>query len=379
MSGRRAPRTLADLVTPVRDRVRTGDGRGRFIGLEHAPPGLLRLRGHGDAASVQTYATRFEAGDLLFAALRPELRKVIRAPWAGVGSAEWLVLRPKPGALAGVAFALLCDPSTLDQVCRRATGTRMPRIRWSALADLPIPDLGPEVLAAVDHLARTIDERLTLSDRLQRERARLLEALVRAGAGPGGPAVGEVATLAHRGMTPPDRVDAAAPCWGIADLPTDGFDVLPRRGEPPTSRKRRVLAGDILVSTLRPELRKVGVCPEDGFVSTEVAVLRPAPGWRGAVLATLRRPETTARLVAAATGTRMPRVSAATLLDTPVAAPPGWVASHGETLDRIADGIAAEASFADALARTRDATLRALWTGAAAPRQSDARRAPDGP
>jgi hypothetical protein len=372
----RAPRTIADLVTPVRDRVRTGDGRGRFIGLEHAPTGRLRLRGHGDAADLRTYATRFQAGDLLFAALRPELRKVVRAPWAGVGSAEWLVLRPKPGALAGVALALLSDPGTLDRVARRATGTRMPRIRWSALADLPVPDVGPDALAAIDRLARTIDERLTLSDRLQRERARLLEALVDAGAAPGGPTVGEVARLAHQGMTPPEQVDPAAPCWGVADLPTSGFDVLPRRGEPPTSRKRRTFAGDVLVSTLRPELRKIGVCPEDGFVSTEVAVLRPAPGWRGALLATLRQPGTTARLVAAATGTRMPRVPSATLLETVVAVPPSVVATHGETLDRLADGIAAEAAFADALARTRDATLRALCSGAAVPRQSDARRAP---
>lgn len=75
-------------------------------------------------------------------------------------------------------------------------------------------------------------------------------------------------------------------------------DLLPRdcavcgkeiaRGDAPGRARKRVQAGDILMSTVRPERRAIGVVPAslDGAVcSTGIAVLRPRSGYHGITIA----------------------------------------------------------------------------------------------
>jgi hypothetical protein len=364
------PQRLDDLVAIVRERVAPADARGPFVGLEHAVPGQLRLGPPGDASSMRGRGQRFLEGDLLFAALRPSLRKVVRAPFAGVCSAEWLVLRPRPGRRAGLAFAVLADPTTLAFARQRATGTQMPRVGWEALRGLPLPPIGDDATAAVDRLALLFEARIRALYDAQDRRAALIAGLVARDGGRGGPRVGDVATLRRVGLTPAHRVPPGAPVFGGADLPTVGLAVDARPSSQAGSRKRRVFFGDVLVSLLRPDLHEIGLCPADGFASTEIGALEPAAGWRGALAGGLRAPAVRARWIGAATGTRMPRLAPSALLDTPVGVHPDEIGRLRPALEAAADAILLDAARAAALRESRDRILADLLAGRARPKRA---------
>ena len=84
----------------------------------------------------------------------------------------------------------------------------------------------------------------------------------------------------------------------------------------PSRARRRVRAGDILVSTVRPERQTVGVVPShlDGAIcSTGFAVLRPKAVPPYALAAALRAPNVTAQLVGIASGVAYPAFDARAL------------------------------------------------------------------
>jgi hypothetical protein len=98
-----------------------------------------------------------------------------------------------------------------------------------------------------------------------------------------------------------------------------------RTGTPPASAKKRVRAGDLLVSRLRPYLRQIALVTEDVAAackgrplacSTEFYVLTPATDEGGSpayLLAWLLDGETQAHLAAAQEGGHHPRVPRETL------------------------------------------------------------------
>jgi type I restriction enzyme S subunit len=76
------------------------------------------------------------------------------------------------------------------------------------------------------------------------------------------------------------------------------------------SGKSSFKTGDVLFGRLRPYFKKVGLAPIAGVCSTDVLVLRPTVGESSAmVLALAASEEFIAYASAAATGTKMPRVS----------------------------------------------------------------------
>lgn len=84
---------------------------------------------------------------------------------------------------------------------------------------------------------------------------------------------------------------------------------LTRIEDAPSRARRRVRAGDILVSTVRPDNRTIGVVPPhlDGAIcSTGFAVLRTNRAPPYAVAAALRSPEVTAQLIGVSSGVAYP-------------------------------------------------------------------------
>src|SRR4051812_13982836 len=71
------------------------DGDRMYVGLEHIEPGFPTLTSHGDERDVTSGKTVFRVNDVLFAKLRPYLRKSVVAPSAGICSTDILVLRAK--------------------------------------------------------------------------------------------------------------------------------------------------------------------------------------------------------------------------------------------------------------------------------------------
>lgn len=133
----------------------------------------------------------------------------------------------------------------------------------------------------------------------------------------------------------------------LLDEPYVGLEhLLPNEREIPVlgyasdvrSQKLRFRRGDILFGRLRPYLRKVALAPTDGVCSTDILVLRPKPTVHPAfAYYVLASPAVLRHGVAMSAGTRMPRVSARSLLlfdaPTPTQAVQARIASLGQALD----------------------------------------------
>lgn len=119
-------------------------------------------------------------------------------------------------------------------------------------------------------------------------------------------------------------VDIAAVHWG-SSIPVD----LERRefGSAPGRARRLIRSGDVLVSTVRPNLRAMGVVPAalDGEVaSTGFAVLRSRPGLSlpGYVWSLVSHQAFSDAMVRKATGSNYPAVRPADVASYPVVLPP---------------------------------------------------------
>lgn len=107
-----------------------------------------------DGASVKSTVRRFRAGDLLFAKLRPGLRKVCLVPAAipeGYCSAECLVLVPRtdprtgaPLILPELLAVLLRSDLAFGQLVHLITGIGRPRLPRSAVLRVRMPVPPPE-------------------------------------------------------------------------------------------------------------------------------------------------------------------------------------------------------------------------------------------
>lgn len=125
---------LADVARSRNDRVDPTDApEERFIGLEHVESETMRLMGHGRARDVRSSANRFCEGDVLYARLRPYLNKVIRAPFAGLCSAEFVVLEPTDAVAPQFLARRLNAADVVSFAMSFNTGVHRPRIRWEQL------------------------------------------------------------------------------------------------------------------------------------------------------------------------------------------------------------------------------------------------------
>jgi hypothetical protein len=362
-SGRHA---LGDLVTRVRTPADPAALPGLVAGLEHLVAGQLRLELPPDAPSLRE-AHRFRAGDVLFGALRPRFRKVVLARDDGACSPEILVLRPRSGVDPGLALAVLSHPDTIAQAVSLGRGTRMPRVRWEDLARVErhLPD--PHEAGRLGAFVRGVDDLLDLLHRRDRAEARLLLRAVGATRDGEGPRLGQVVAPLPATVLA-TSIASGTPVWSVADLPRGHLAVHRSGTDPGRSRKRPAPAGALLVPRLRPALRKAGVAPTDGVVSPEILVLVPRPPWGPVVAARLLDPTVQDRLVAAASGTRMPRIPHQVLWELPLGVSADRARSLHRALAPLLERALDDVHRAAAWRRLRDRVARAvLDEGASAP------------
>lgn len=101
-----------------------------YVGLKQIANGgtLIGTDAAGDYISLKT---RLEAGDTLFGKLRPNLRKVVRAPFNGMSSTEILaIIARSPADKNFLSYVLRSDPMH-NHTMQGITGTKMPRTSWT--------------------------------------------------------------------------------------------------------------------------------------------------------------------------------------------------------------------------------------------------------
>lgn len=121
--------TLGDLCRHVVDRhAASRHEHERYVGLEHMPTGSPRVETLATTAGLASQVVGFEPDDILFGRLRPYLRKVAWAHFAGACSPEILVLRPRTSlVLPAYLYLLASSEPVIDWAVSTSAGSRMPR------------------------------------------------------------------------------------------------------------------------------------------------------------------------------------------------------------------------------------------------------------
>ena len=146
-----------------------------YIGLEHVEQGTLHISNVGSSQEVESHKLRFRTGDILFGTLRPYFRKVIIAPFEGVCSTEFCVVRPKESDDRYFVLYRMADAQFIKYATANSNGAR-PRTKWKLFSDFEFPQLPPiqrkkigDILFAYDDLIENNRRRIQLLEQAARE------------------------------------------------------------------------------------------------------------------------------------------------------------------------------------------------------------------
>jgi len=122
----------------------------------------------------QGEGTAFEEGDVLFGKLRPYLAKVLLANSPGEAVGDFHVLRPITGVVPRFAQYQLLSREFIAVVDGSTFGSKMPRVSWEFLANLPLMLPGEREQSAI---ATFLDRETGKIDALIAEQEKLLTLL----------------------------------------------------------------------------------------------------------------------------------------------------------------------------------------------------------
>ncbi|BAL91928.1 putative restriction-modification system DNA specificity domain [Actinoplanes missouriensis 431] len=161
LSGNESKAKISAIGSLVKDGARPGESaQAAYIGLEHMPRKSVWINSWGSSADVTSQKNRFTHGDVLFGKLRPYFHKVGVAPLDGLCSTDILVVRPlMPEYLPWLLMSLSSD-EVIAHATARSDGTRMPRTRWSDLADFEVPWAEPSTVKRFAEIARPLIEQV---------------------------------------------------------------------------------------------------------------------------------------------------------------------------------------------------------------------------
>lgn len=151
-------RALSTLVSPVDVKITVRKDPTRpYVGLENIPSRGAHLVGWSLASSSISTNSVFQAGDVLFGKLRPNLRKCVIAPFDGYCSTDILVLRPNIGIDPSYAGKVLRTERVGAAAEMTAVGTKMPRTSWKHLSELKVFCPAHLEQSKIAHVLDTLD------------------------------------------------------------------------------------------------------------------------------------------------------------------------------------------------------------------------------
>lgn len=151
---------------------------------QFAEPAPNRVHG----SEIASTCVRFDSRHILYSKLRPYLNKVIVPSIEGIGTTEWVALRPNPAVIDRnyLAYVLRSEPF-VTYAATNSTGARMPRARKDALWGAPIPLPYPDdparsletqrrIVARLDALLAEVAEARRLHAEIVADTGRVMEA-----------------------------------------------------------------------------------------------------------------------------------------------------------------------------------------------------------
>jgi type I restriction enzyme S subunit len=149
-----------------------------YIGLEHMPRRSIALGDWGDAGSVSSRKSTFNAGDILFGKLRPYFHKVGIAPVAGLCSTDIVVLRARIPRWHPFVLACVSSSRFVAYTSQTSTGTKMPRTSWKTMSTYELCRPTDALAAEFRSLVSPMLERLVANVHESRTLAALRDTLL---------------------------------------------------------------------------------------------------------------------------------------------------------------------------------------------------------
>lgn len=180
--------TIADCAQNVPKKYVAKEGLNpRYVGLEHISPDTKFINRWGYANDVISTKGEFKVGDTLFGKLRPYLKKVSIADFAGICSTDILILRAKVGVASGFLYRVLSSEEAILHSMESSAGNVMPRTSWKDMAvyQFLLPPLSEQkkiaaILTSVDDV---IEKTQAQIDKLKDLKTGMMQELLTRGVG----------------------------------------------------------------------------------------------------------------------------------------------------------------------------------------------------
>ena len=305
--------------------------REHYIGLEHLDTNCFTISRWGSDITPVGEKLLMKKGDVLFGKRRAYQRKVGIAPFDGIFSAHGMVLRPKEDVIDKDFFPFFINSDQfMERAIRISVGGLSPTINWKDLKEqvFELPSLEEQkVLAsklwAAYNLKESYKALLAKTDEMVKSRFIAWSSewkshtTIR-------DLVDTSADKASRKFKPEDIIRYI----DISSVDGESNSVIGTTeyifSEAPSRAQQCTKKGDILVSTVRPNLKNIAVnqLDEDNLVaSSGFCVLRPKEEYSGLILAYVLSEPFTLKMVAEAKGSNYPAIHDSDILDYPITVP----------------------------------------------------------
>ena len=313
-------------VNSTKKKKPTAADKDIYLGLEHLDSGTLKVSKFGSDFAPIGEKLIMKKGDVLFGKRRAYQKKVAIAPFDGIFSAHGMVLRPNPSVIDPDFFPLFISSDYfLDAAIRISVGSLSPTINWRDLKELEfdLPDMEKQrglakLLWAMQETIESYKELLSKTDELVVARLRQ--------------------TLAGKEKFVPLKYYCDNGIENVRNkinkedrilyIEISSIDNALNRivqpteilfGDAPASAKQILKYGDVLVSLVRPNLKKVAMnhFTYDNVIGTSgFCVLRPNDKSTSEFLkAVALSDEFTSKMVSSVTGSTYPTIKNIDVLD----------------------------------------------------------------
>ena len=309
----------------------TGSTQGvPIVGLEHLVPGEITLSSW-DSDTDNTFSKMFRKDQVLLGRRRVYLKKAVIAPFDGICSGDITVIEAIPEKISSRLLPFIIQNERFfDYAMQGSAGSLSPRVKWEHLKDYEfnLPDyeeqesLANKLWSALK-LKESYHSLLFATDEMVKSRFIAWSSewkshtTIR-------DLVDTSADKASRKFKPEDIIRYI----DISSVDGESNSVIGTTeyifSEAPSRAQQCTRKGDILVSTVRPNLKNIAVnqLDEDNLVaSSGFCVLRPKEEYSGLILAYVLSEPFTLKMVAEAKGSNYPAIHDSDILDYPITVP----------------------------------------------------------
>lgn len=326
----------------VAERVNTKEDRFNtdlvyYVGGDHIETNELKVSGRGiikEADLGPMFYFGFKPGDILFVTRNPHLRKSAKVDFAGICSEKTLVIATKDEnvLLQDYLAGVMQSDDFWDFMEENKSGSVNYFINWSTLADYEF-DLPPiekqrelaELLWAANDLKESYKKLIVATDEMLKAKFREMFAT--------GCLNGCVRDLVDRNVQMVKAKYSASDVFSYIDISSvagcfEGITTCNEfmRSNAPSRAQQCVRRGDVVYSTVRPNLRKMAVVEFDDdnhVASTGFCVLRAKDeNSVGYLKGLLSSDEFVAAMMDKASGTTYPAVRDSDVLEYKIPLPP---------------------------------------------------------